>query len=132
MRWGKMRWRRLRETLYVFFLFWIFSFAYGDVVDLDKSVLLQFKSSVPDPSGFLSRWDSVGSTSDHYSWFGARLLRLQAEGSSAQYNRRWWKRRPQARRSSGKSNIVRSGYVFLFHFQLQPCFSSEYDQFDDN
>nr|DAD35051.1 TPA_asm: hypothetical protein HUJ06_005691 [Nelumbo nucifera] len=86
MRWCKMRWRRLRETLYVFFLFWIFSFAYGDVVDSDKSVLLQFKSSVPDPSGLLSGWSSVGGTSDHCSWFGvfcdskSRVLALNITG----------------------------------------------------
>ncbi|KAF8408217.1 hypothetical protein HHK36_007362 [Tetracentron sinense] len=84
-----MKWRRFRRTLVlvlffsVFFLFDIFS-ASADVVDSDKTVLLQFKSSVSDPSGLLSGWNS--GSSDHCSWFGvlcdarSRVLSLNLTG----------------------------------------------------
>ncbi|XP_010258038.1 PREDICTED: LRR receptor-like serine/threonine-protein kinase RPK2 [Nelumbo nucifera] len=85
---SRIRWRSLRETLHVLFLFWIFSFSSADAVDSDKAVLLQFKNSVSDPSGLLSRWSSGGGAgpSDHCSWFGvfcdskSRVLALNITG----------------------------------------------------
>ncbi|KAF8389934.1 hypothetical protein HHK36_024453 [Tetracentron sinense] len=90
-----MKWRGIPKNLIsvlsldVFFLFWIFSYANGDVVD-EKSVLLQFKSSVSDSSGILSGWNST--SSNHCSWFGvfcdskSRVLSLNITGGSSRGN----------------------------------------------
>ncbi|KAJ4974936.1 hypothetical protein NE237_008110 [Protea cynaroides] len=92
---NQMRWCRRRETLIpfllfeLFFLFWLFYCASADDFDSDKSALLQFKSSVSDPSGLLSGWNTGGSSSssDHCSWFGvvcdsksSRVLALNITG----------------------------------------------------
>lgn len=56
----------------LFIIFWVFFSTCADVIlgtDLDKSALLEFKSSVSDPSGLMKTWDS-STNSDHCSWFG--------------------------------------------------------------
>ncbi|KAL6324541.1 hypothetical protein AAG906_013353 [Vitis piasezkii] len=63
-----IKWRSLC-FFRVVFLIWVLGFPLKAVVSVssDKSVLLQFKDSVSDPSGLLS-WKS--SNSDHCSWLG--------------------------------------------------------------
>ncbi|GLT36266.1 hypothetical protein SLA2020_106570 [Shorea laevis] len=68
-------------------LFWVF-FGVG-FADSDKSVLLQFKNSVSDPSGLLSSWS--GSDSSNYcSWFGvlcdsnSRVVSLNITGRGSE------------------------------------------------
>uniref|UniRef100_A0A5B7A9M0 non-specific serine/threonine protein kinase n=1 Tax=Davidia involucrata TaxID=16924 RepID=A0A5B7A9M0_DAVIN len=82
-----IKWYHLHKPLNLFLLFWVFLFAHGDVVlnaDSDKSALLQLKTSVPDPSGVLTSWNS--SNSNHCSWFGVacdsnfRVLALNITG----------------------------------------------------
>ncbi|CBI21210.3 unnamed protein product, partial [Vitis vinifera] len=64
-----IKWRSLC-FFRVVFLIWVLGFPLKAVVSVssDKSVLLQFKDSVSDPSGLLSSWKS--SNSDHCSWLG--------------------------------------------------------------
>ncbi|XP_077211324.1 LRR receptor-like serine/threonine-protein kinase RPK2 [Tasmannia lanceolata] len=63
---------------------WTFSAA-GDTALWEKSLLLQFKSSISDPAGLLSGWNP--GDSDHCSWFGiscdseSRVLSLNISGS---------------------------------------------------
>ncbi|KAJ7974308.1 LRR receptor-like kinase family protein [Quillaja saponaria] len=74
----------------LFFLLWALSMSQIDVVlaDSDKSVLLQFKNSVSDPSGLLSSWDSVDS--NHCHWFGvscdsnSRVFSLNITGNGGE------------------------------------------------
>uniref|UniRef100_A0A5B7AC43 non-specific serine/threonine protein kinase n=1 Tax=Davidia involucrata TaxID=16924 RepID=A0A5B7AC43_DAVIN len=82
-----IKWYHLHKPLNLFLLFWVFLFAHGDVVlnaDSDKSALLQLKTSVSDPSGVLTSWNS--SNSNHCSWFGVacdsnfRVLALNITG----------------------------------------------------
>lgn len=61
---------RKTKTLVLFLLFFLFcnSSTVSGKVFPDKSILLEFKSSVSDPSGILSGWNS--DNPDHCSWFG--------------------------------------------------------------
>lgn len=76
--------------LNLFLLLCAFSLSQSGVVfaDSDKSVLLQFKNSVSDSSGLLSKWDSNGS--EHCSWFGvscdsnSRVVSLNITGNGRQ------------------------------------------------
>jgi Leucine-rich repeat (LRR) protein len=78
--------------LKLFLLLWAFYLSQSGVVfaDLDKSVLLQWKTSVSDPSGLLSNWDS--GSSDHCSWFGvfcdsnSRVVSLNVTGNGREGN----------------------------------------------
>ncbi|KAG7986498.1 hypothetical protein I3843_03G084300 [Carya illinoinensis] len=78
--------------LKLFFLLWAFSLCLSGVVlaDSDKSVLLQFKNSVSDPSGLLSSWHA--DSSEHCSWFGvscdsnSRVVSLNISGNGRQGN----------------------------------------------
>lgn len=80
-----IKWRSLC-FFRVVFLIWVLGFPLKAVVSVssDKSVLLQFKDSVSDPSGLLSSWKS--SNSDHCSWLGvtcdsgSRVLSLNVSG----------------------------------------------------
>ncbi|XP_022725249.1 LRR receptor-like serine/threonine-protein kinase RPK2 [Durio zibethinus] len=54
--------------LFVFQLFVVFSLVSGKLVP-EKRILLEFKSSVFDPSGILSSWNS-SKNPNHCSWFG--------------------------------------------------------------
>ncbi|TYJ05596.1 hypothetical protein E1A91_A12G174100v1 [Gossypium mustelinum] len=54
--------------LFVFQLFAFFYLASGNLAS-DKRILLEFKSSVFDPSGVLSSWNSSNNP-NHCSWFG--------------------------------------------------------------
>ncbi|KAI4346674.1 hypothetical protein L6164_007550 [Bauhinia variegata] len=77
-------------VLELYFLSWaLFMYqSYGVVADSDKSVLLQFRGSVSDPSGLLSSWNSTDS--DHCSsWFGvscdsrSRVMSLNITGNGS-------------------------------------------------
>ncbi|KAG2710971.1 hypothetical protein I3760_04G055200 [Carya illinoinensis] len=78
--------------LKLFLLLWAFFPPQSAVVfaDSDKSVLLQFKTSVSDPSGLLSTWAS--DSSKHCSWFGvscdlnSRVVSLNVTGNGRQGN----------------------------------------------
>ncbi|XP_059640604.1 LRR receptor-like serine/threonine-protein kinase RPK2 [Cornus florida] len=66
-----IKWYHLHGALKLLVLFWVFFIAHSYVVvgdDSEKLALLQFKSSVSDPSGVLTSWNSTNS--DHCSWFG--------------------------------------------------------------
>ncbi|XP_062151041.1 LRR receptor-like serine/threonine-protein kinase RPK2 [Alnus glutinosa] len=73
-------------------LLWAFYLSQSGVVfaDSDKSVLLQWKTSVSDPSGLLSSWDS--GSSGHCSWFGvscdsnSRVVSLNVTGNGLEGN----------------------------------------------
>ncbi|KAG8662364.1 LRR receptor-like serine/threonine-protein kinase RPK2 [Manihot esculenta] len=58
------------HNLKLLFVFWILTSSLNGVVlgDSDKSVLLEFKNSVSDPSGLLSRWNLINP--NHCSWPG--------------------------------------------------------------
>ena len=70
-----------------------FSLSQNGVVlaDSDKSVLLQLKNSVSDPSGLLSRWNN-STSDDHCKWFGvscdsnSRVVSLNITGNAHQGN----------------------------------------------
>ncbi|KAF5181422.1 Lrr receptor-like kinase family protein [Thalictrum thalictroides] len=66
----EIRWPGLHKTLICVVLvhFYLIFSAHGSVNSSDRSVLLEFKSSVSDSSGLLSSWNST--SSDHCSWFG--------------------------------------------------------------
>ncbi|KAK7850295.1 lrr receptor-like serine/threonine-protein kinase rpk2 [Quercus suber] len=72
------------------FLLWAFSLSQKGFVfaDSDKSVLLQLKKSVSDPSALLSTWDS----DDYCSWFGvscdynSRVVSLNITGNEHRGN----------------------------------------------
>lgn len=88
-----IKWRSFRRPrcagllLKLFLLSWALSLSQSGVVvaDSDKSVLLQLKSSVSDPSGLLSSWGSE--SSDHCSWSGVlcdsnfRVVSLNVTGN---------------------------------------------------
>ncbi|KAI3503248.1 hypothetical protein L1887_31687 [Cichorium endivia] len=63
---------RHRKPLKLLLLLWVFFTSYSSYAvsgnDLDKSALLEFKSSVSDPSGVLASWSK--SNSDICSWVG--------------------------------------------------------------
>uniref|UniRef100_A0A5B7ABT6 non-specific serine/threonine protein kinase n=1 Tax=Davidia involucrata TaxID=16924 RepID=A0A5B7ABT6_DAVIN len=108
----------LHKPLKLFILFWVFSLALGDVVlsaDSDKSALLQFKSSVSDPSGLLTSWNS--SNSDHCSWFGVtcdsnyRVLALNITGRGGGGN-------------SGPSSCAKFAQFPLYGFGIRTCLDS--------
>ncbi|XP_027351718.1 LRR receptor-like serine/threonine-protein kinase RPK2 isoform X1 [Abrus precatorius] len=66
-----VKWRFFHKPmtlLHLFTLLWVFTHSLNDAVlaDSDKSVLLQLKNSLSDPSGLLSNWNG----SDHCHWFG--------------------------------------------------------------
>ncbi|GMJ09572.1 TOADSTOOL 2, clv3 peptide insensitive 1, receptor-like protein kinase 2 [Hibiscus trionum] len=56
------------SILFAFHLF-LLSYSVSGKLASEKSVLLEFKSSVSDPSGVLSSWDSSDNP-NHCSWFG--------------------------------------------------------------
>lgn len=68
------------HILFFLLLFWLDVIS---AVDSDKSVLLEFKNSVSDPSGLLSDWNV---NSSHCSWFGvscnssSRVMSLNITG----------------------------------------------------
>lgn len=78
--------------LKLFLLLCAFYLSQSGVVfaDSDKSVLLQWKTSVSDPSGLLSNWDS--GSSDHCSWSGvscdsnSRVVSLNVTGNGREGN----------------------------------------------
>ncbi|KAH7532729.1 hypothetical protein FEM48_Zijuj04G0053200 [Ziziphus jujuba var. spinosa] len=81
---------KLVVLLRLFLLLWIFSVYHTTVAalaDSDKSVLLEFKKSVSDPSGLLSSWNSIGS--GYCSWFGVscdsnlRVVSLNITGNGS-------------------------------------------------
>ncbi|KAK9118345.1 hypothetical protein Scep_016438 [Stephania cephalantha] len=75
MRWlSAMKWLPFDKTLLCTLLFFdllllVFSNVGAREVDPERSVLVQFKSSVSDPGGILSGWSSDGA-GHHCSWFG--------------------------------------------------------------
>ncbi|KAK9272488.1 hypothetical protein L1049_002861 [Liquidambar formosana] len=80
-----IKWHHLHKPF--FLLFCVLSLIKIDVVlavDSDQSVLLQFKNSVSDSSGLLSRWNS--DDPNHCSWFGvscdsnSRVLSVNISG----------------------------------------------------
>ncbi|XP_057978215.1 LRR receptor-like serine/threonine-protein kinase RPK2 [Malania oleifera] len=81
-----IKWHHL---FYLVSLFSILFSAHGDAGS-DKSALLRFKSSVSDPSGVLSGWNS--SSPDPCSWFGVlcnsnfRVLALNITGGGGKGN----------------------------------------------
>ncbi|KAI9121682.1 hypothetical protein K1719_008715 [Acacia pycnantha] len=80
--------------LELYFLLWVLFPSCSDafLADSDKSALLHFKSSVSDPSGLLSSWNSAGD-SNHCSWFGvlcdsnSRVVALNISGNGGGSNR---------------------------------------------
>ncbi|KAF7803085.1 LRR receptor-like serine/threonine-protein kinase RPK2 [Senna tora] len=80
--------------LQLYFLLWVLSTspAHAALSDSDKSVLLQFKNSVSDPSGLLSTWNSA-TDSKHCSWLGvscdssSRVVSLNITGNGGGGNR---------------------------------------------
>lgn len=80
-----IKWYHLHKPFFTFFcIFIIFYKTSVLAVDSDKSVLLQFKKSVSDPSGLLSSWSL--SNPNHCSWVGvscdsnSRVLSLNVSG----------------------------------------------------
>ncbi|XP_077222789.1 receptor-like protein kinase 2 [Tasmannia lanceolata] len=80
---------RLYKTLIssLFFNLWLslcVLYVAGDAGTSERSILLEFKTSISDPSGILSEWSS--DNSDHCSWFGVlcdseyRVLSLNISG----------------------------------------------------
>lgn len=95
-----IKWRFFHKPLYPLlllescFLLWVCftSPAHAVPADSDKSVLLQFKTSVSDPSGLLSDWNSAGD-SNYCSWTGvlcdssSRVVALNITGNGGRGNR---------------------------------------------
>ncbi|KAI4352463.1 hypothetical protein L6164_006713 [Bauhinia variegata] len=77
----------------LYFLLWALFMSHSDgmLTDSDKSVLIQFKGSVSDPSGLLSNWNSADS--DYCSWSGvfcdssSRVVALNISGNGGRGNR---------------------------------------------
>ncbi|KAJ6368230.1 hypothetical protein OIU78_000751 [Salix suchowensis] len=81
-----IKWQSFTK-LRLFSLFFVFSLSLNCVASFesDKSVLLQFKNSVSDPSGLLSGWDLVNT--NHCHWNGvscdanSRVVSLNITGN---------------------------------------------------
>ncbi|XVE91621.1 hypothetical protein REPUB_Repub01dG0026000 [Reevesia pubescens] len=77
--------------LFVFQLFVVFSLVSGKLLvhEKSKSILLEFKTSVFDPSGILSSWNSSNNP-NHCSWFGVscnsrfQVISINIPGGCAQ------------------------------------------------